>query len=101
MLEDVRKIINTRKNHPALRYGDFLTLIADESIYAYIRSDMNERILIALNKNENPRKLKLEVPQFYNIKTAVNLVGNEEVNIANNKLEIELDGIGYKILLLK
>ena len=101
MLEDVRKIINTRKNHPALRYGDFLTLIADESIYAYIRSDMNERILIALNKNENSRKLILEVPQFYNIKTAVNLVGNEEVNIANNKLEIELDGIGYKILLLK
>ena len=101
MLEDVRKIINTRKNHPALRYGDFLTLIADESIYAYIRSDMNERILIALNKNENPRKLKLEVPQFYNIKTAVNLVGNEELNIVNNKLEIELDGIGYKILLLK
>ena len=101
MLEDVRKIINTRKNHPALRYGDFLTLIADESIYAYIRSDMNERILIALNKNENSRKLILEVPQFYNIKTAVNLVGNEELNIVNNKLEIELDGIGYKILLLK
>ena len=50
-LEDVSKLIHIRKEHSALRYGDFLTLQADENIYAYLRSDMNERILTVVNKN--------------------------------------------------
>ncbi len=35
MLNDTRKIIKMRNQHSALRYGDFLTLQADNSVYAY------------------------------------------------------------------
>jgi glycosidase len=58
-LEDVSKLIHIRKEHPALRYGDFLTLQADENIYAYLRSDMNERVLVVVNKNSNNQIVEL------------------------------------------
>ncbi len=49
-LKEVSKLIKLRREHTALRHGDFYTLIADEDIYAYVRADMNERILVILNK---------------------------------------------------
>ena len=55
---DVSKLVHIRKNHPALRYGDFLTLQADKNIYAYLRSDMTERILTIINKNPNEKNFK-------------------------------------------
>ncbi len=101
MLEDVRRIINVRKNHPALRYGDFLTLEADENIFAYIRSDMNERILVVLNKNENEQKVKLQLPNIYKINSVSDLVGGENIKVNNGKLEITVKGVGFRFLLLE
>ena len=94
-LVDVRKIVNLRKVHPALRYGDFLTLKADDKNYVYVRSDMNERILVALNKNNDKTSLDIQLPGFYNIKRAVNLVTNEEVKIIDNKFPLLLNGLSW------
>ncbi len=58
--KDVSKLTHIRKDHSALRYGDFLTLQADKNIYAYVRSDMNERILVVLNKSENEQVINLK-----------------------------------------
>lgn len=101
MLEDVRRIINVRKVHTALRYGDFLTIEADENIFAYIRSDMNERILVVLNKNENKQKVELQLPNFYKINSVSDLVGGEKIKVNNGKLEITVKGVGFRFLLLK
>jgi glycosidase len=101
MLEDIRKIVNVRKNHPSLRYGDFLTLRTDENIYAYIRSDMNERILIILNKSENPQQVELQLPDFYKINSISDVVSGEKIKVGKGKLEITVNGIGYKFLLLQ
>ncbi len=101
MLEDVRKIINVRKVHPALRYGDFLTLEADENIFAYIRSDMNERILVVLNKNENEQKVELQLPDFYKINSVSDAVSGKKIKVNEGKLEITVKGVGFRFLLLK
>lgn len=101
MLEDVRKIVNVRKNYSALRYGDFLTLEADENIFAYLRSDMNERILIVLNKSENSRQVELQLPVFYNISSASDIISGEKIKVENGKSEISVNGIGYRFLLLE
>lgn len=100
MLEDVRVIINARKNNSALRYGDFLTLAADENIYAYIRSDMNERILVVLNKNKNSQNIELQLPAVYTIKSATDLINAEKINAVNGKLSVSVKGVGYRILRL-
>ncbi len=65
-LKEISKLTHFRKNHSALRQGDFFTLIADDHCYAYIRSDMNERVLVVLNKSEEKQKVQLNIPQVYN-----------------------------------
>lgn len=100
-LNYVSKIIHIRKDHPALRYGDFLTLQADENVYAYLRSDMNERILTIINKNTNTQNLEYILPGAYKINRAKDLVSGKEFFAVNNRLKVEVGGIGYLILKLE
>lgn len=99
--KDVSKLIHIRKEHSALRYGDFLTLQADENIYAYLRSDMNERIIVVVNKNSNQQKIELTLPGIYKVSKAKDLVNSNEFEIKNNKLVINVNRIGYLILKLE
>lgn len=76
-LKDVSKLIHIRKEHSALRYGDFLTLQADENIYAYLRSDMNERILVILNKSIYKQDVELKLPAVYKINNAKDIISEK------------------------
>jgi len=96
--EDVSKLIHIRKEHPALRYGDFLTLQADENVYAYLRSDMNERILTVINKNSNEKKLEFTIPGMYKVSKAKDLVTGKEFEIKNNRVTFDVSGVGYLIV---
>jgi glycosidase len=100
-LSDVSTIINTRRNHPALRYGDFLTLAAEGNLYAYIRSDMNERILILLNKGREAAKISLDLPVIYKIEKGKDILSGEEFKIVNGKLELEIKGTGWRFVEIK
>lgn len=97
-LKEVSKIVNIRKEHSALRYGDFYTLQADENIYAYLRSDFNERILIVLNKSTEPQKIKLKMPQILKKNSATDLLSNEKYIIDQSEIEIEILPRDWKIL---
>ena len=85
-LQEVSKIIHLRNQHSALRYGDFQTLQADENVYVYLRSDLNERILIAINKSNQSQEIKIKLPEFYNLKSE------------NNTVLITLPPISWKVL---
>ena len=100
-LVDVSKLIHIRKEHSAIRYGDFLTLQADENIYAYLRSDMNERILTVINKNSNEQKLEFTLPGMYKVNKAKDLVSGNEFEVKNNKIVLDVDGTKYVILILE
>jgi glycosidase len=100
-LEHVKKIINARKNISSLRHGDFKTLQADENLYIYIRSDLNDRILVALNKSEVPQTVKIKVPSFYSIKNVEEIFSGEKVEVKNNELNVTIPPIGYSFFLLK
>jgi len=99
-LKDVSKIIHIRKNHPALRYGDFLTLQADKNIYAYVRSDMNERILVIINKSEMEQSVDLTLPAIYSVRGASELITGESIQVKENVIKINISGISYLILKL-
>ncbi len=99
--DDVSKLIHIRKEHSALRYGDFLTLQADENIYAYLRSDMNERVLIVVNKNSNEQNVNYSLPAVYKISKAKDLVSGKEFDVKNNKFNVNVNGIQYLILQLR
>ena len=99
-LHDVRKIIHIRKDNSALRYGDFYTIQANKNDYVYLRSDMNERVLVVLNKSHSSRKLDINLPKIYKLKNAVNLLTNKKIKIINNKMVIDVPSIGYKFFKL-
>ena len=101
MLNDVRKIVKVRKENSALRHGDFLTLDADLNVYAFIRSDMNERVLVVLNKNENAENVELKLPSVFNARTASDLITAEKLKIENGKLKLTVNGVGYRFLRLQ
>jgi cyclomaltodextrinase / maltogenic alpha-amylase / neopullulanase len=98
---DVSTLIHIRKEHSALRYGDFLTLQADENIYAYLRSDMNERILTIVNKNSNQQKIEYTFPGFYKVKKAIDLISGKEFDLKNNKISVIVNELEYLILKFK
>jgi cyclomaltodextrinase / maltogenic alpha-amylase / neopullulanase len=100
MIKDVSKIIHIRKDHPALRHGDFLTLQADKNIYAYVRSDMNERILVVLNKSEKEQLVNLTLPSIYKLKSATDIISGEKFPVNENLLSLNIKGIGYRIMKL-
>ncbi len=97
ILEDVKKIINVRNSHSALRYGNFQTLLVNENCYAYLRSDLNERVLVALNKSRDDEKMNIALPEVYNLKKAKDLSG-EEFEINDNELQLNVNGVSYLIL---
>ena len=100
-LSEVSQIIKLRRKHTALRHGDFYPLIADEDIYAYIRSDMNERILVVLNKNINNKIVELSLPVNFEIKNLKDMKNNNEIKVEQNQLNLEISGMDWGLYLLR
>jgi cyclomaltodextrinase len=95
-LAEVSKLIHLRKNHSALRYGDYFSLKADTSIFVYVRTDINERVLIVINKNPEAQNITIDLPDFYGADSLVDLLNNESISVNNYRTEIPIDGIGYR-----
>jgi glycosidase len=94
-LSKVRNLIHLRDEHPALRYGDYFSLRADSNIFVYVRTDMNERVLVVLNKDTQSHDININLPEFYNAKYLSDLLNGNKISVTDNKAEIKVKGIGY------
>jgi glycosidase len=54
-----RDYLRLRKACPALRRGTLTELVANETIYAYLRQHGTERLVVALNLGPNPAEVTL------------------------------------------
>jgi glycosidase len=97
---EVSRLIKLRNTHSALRYGDFQVLAVSKDVLAYLRSDMNERILVALNKSDTPQKVTVKFPSFYYTKKMRDLQTGEELPIANDEVSISLAPLQAKMLMV-
>ncbi|HKI79549.1 MAG TPA: alpha-amylase family glycosyl hydrolase [Ignavibacteriaceae bacterium] len=97
----VSELIHLRKDHSALRYGDYFSLIADTNVFAYLRSDMNERILVLLNKNQDEQEANLDFPIYFGVTNLTDLLSGENFRIKDNKITIPVNGIGYRFFKLE
>jgi cyclomaltodextrinase len=100
MLLKVREIIQFRKQHSALRYGDFLTLQADKNIYAYLRSDPQQRIIILLNKSGNNQNVSINLPDIYQLRQAINLRKDQRISLEDSRLQLLVKARDYAIFQL-
>ncbi|HAS8147773.1 TPA: alpha-glucosidase [Vibrio vulnificus] len=55
-----QKLIELRKQHPAIVYGDFTSLFAEhDSVFAYVRSHQDEQLLVINNFSDQDVSLEL------------------------------------------
>ncbi|KAB8142714.1 DUF3459 domain-containing protein [Chloroflexia bacterium SDU3-3] len=59
MLAFHQHLIAMRHAHPALRTGRYHQLYADDAVYAFLREDGAERVLVAVNAAEEPRNVAI------------------------------------------
>ena len=91
-----KKIVNIRKNNLALIYGDFLPLIVEQDIYAFARGYFANRVIVIFNKSNQPREVKIELPNEYEGKefaasfgSSFSIIGKElNIKMAENPFEI-------------
>lgn len=98
MLMDVRKIVKLRKNHTALRHGDFNCLIADENVLAFVRSDFNERILVVINNSKFPQGVDIKLPAVYEANKLIDLISGKTVYPERDNATVVVDGYGFRYL---
>ena len=101
MLKETSKIVKIRNQHSALRYGDFYTLKADTAVYAYVRSDFNERLLVILNKTNEAQEVILHLPEIYHAQLLTDVQSGENVRIHQHQASIAVPLIGWCILDIK
>lgn len=101
MLKATREIFNIRKSSSALKYGDFQTLIAEKNIYAFLRSDAGQRVLVVLNKGAKQEEVKIDLPVFYKIKSGRDLAGRGNYEIASDRITVPLPAYGWRMIELK
>jgi glycosidase len=101
MLNETKKIVKMRNQHSALRYGDFYTLLADTSVYAYVRSDFNERLLVILNKTERKQDVVLHLPKIYQAQTLTDVQSGEKVSVQQNQISVTIQSIDWRVLSIR
>lgn len=60
LLAYFKQVIGLRKTHPALRRGDYESLVATDGFYVFGRRTANERLVVALNVGDKPVSLKAD-----------------------------------------
>ncbi len=102
MLKTVRTIVKLRRTHSALNFGDFLPVLIKHNVYAYLRSDLNERILVVLNKsNTKKESVEITLPEFIRGTSIRNLINGEEYKIRNNEISLKLNPLASKFYIIK
>lgn len=97
--EVISHVIKIRKEHPALRRGDYLLLYADKDILCYSRGDTNERLLIALNKNEKMKAIELRLPAWIQCNSVKSLLSDFSFPVENHRAAIQIPPYSGDILL--
>lgn len=92
----ISSLTKIRTNHSALRYGDYLTLQADEHIYAFMRSDFHERILTVIYRNAEAGTITIPLPESLNIEALECLNAEADFQLAGNTLKLDAEAYhGY------
>lgn len=89
-LEKVSKLIFLRKEHSSLRRGDYKMLAVTNETMLFTRGDINERLLIGLNKSDEEQKILFNLPKWMNAKTMVSLLDDSKFKINEKLVELTI-----------
>ncbi len=84
-----KKLIQIRKENPALTKGDFKTLLTRDKIYGYLRDYKGQKIVCVINNELEPRDIEMDVPMNGNL---TDLMTGKSYPVKDGKIIIHLDG---------
>ncbi|WP_208592021.1 glycoside hydrolase family 13 protein [Gracilibacillus suaedae] len=77
-----RQLIQLRKTHPIIVYGDYQLILEDhDKIYAYLRNYEGEKILVVTNFSH--QHVKFEFPEDVSFEAEEKLIGNYDASEAD------------------
>ncbi|MFN8254995.1 MAG: glycoside hydrolase family 13 protein [Bacteroidales bacterium] len=96
-----KKLIEIRKNTPALVYGDIVFSLIDNKneILAYNRKFKSNEIVVIFNKSNNTQMVSVPVSKPGQYKNPFN--PNQVLTSENNKLNIKIEGMKALIFMLQ
>ncbi len=100
MFKRTSSLIKLRRNSSALNFGDFQTLYCDKDVWAYLRNDLHETVLVILNKGAVTRRAVIPLPAIYRVRSAVNMLTGGHIEVAENRLNMSVPPYSYRILKL-
>jgi len=62
----LKELITLRQAIPALRTGDFLPVYTEGDVLVYLRKDANDNLLVAINMDQTPQQINLDVQAHFN-----------------------------------
>ena len=100
-LQQIRRLIRLRKTHPALRRGDYKTLLAEGDLLVFTRGDLYGRLLIAINKSDHPQTIRLRLPQWIQTEAARSLLSSKRFRVVHNEMILPLEAWQAEVWLLE
>lgn len=99
-LETVKRLVNIRRENMALNYGDFKVLMADKDIYAYVRTYLNNSVIVVFNKSAEEKEITLQLPSFIG-KRMFSAEFSSEFSVDNSVLAVKVKPNFFEILVGK
>lgn len=84
----IKKTIVLRKEHPALRSGEFIPLLAKDQVFAYLRCQGEEALVVVLNNGENVFEMDIPVREHLEDGTLWQArINHQTIQVENGKLQ--------------
>jgi len=84
---EFKRLISLRKDHAALRTGDYIPLFADNQAMGYIRKNNSETFIILINNSSESITLDVELKDYFSKNaTIVDVLSGEVLDNFNNCL---------------
>ncbi len=89
-LQNIAQLIQVRKEHSALRRGDYLTLYTSKEVMLYSRGDCFERMVIVLNKSGRKQSISCQLPGWIQARHLYSVLDDQVIPLNTQTLQIEL-----------
>lgn len=98
----VQSLLKLRREHPALRGGRLWHLASDESSYIFLRESEEERLVVAFNKADQPRELRIPATETPAQKAAdlTSIFGEAKAEFTGKEIRMTMPAQSLSIFVL-
>ncbi len=95
-LETVTKLVNIRRNNLALVYGNFHTLLVNDSLYIYLRKYFDNTAIMFFNKSNQEQVVEVQIPDYVT-NSILYPNFNSTYSLQSGKLKLTLKPFSFEI----